>query len=236
MKKSILYACIALACMSCTQKKETVLQTMIIDAQAFIKTQPDEASITINLSAADANIYRAKDKLLKRSNALQTLLEEAGIEKKDITTTNLNQQKDYDWKKGEYVFAGYTASVSNVITTHDLHKIEKIYSELLTQTDINVSDIQYSFSNPDSLQVIAYERALEKANRIADSLLLVMRKKHIEVLTISDVPIQQSTPIETTGYEFPQTIVSKSKSEDKIAINAGEVSVSKHLYVKYMFQ
>ncbi|MCB0737415.1 MAG: SIMPL domain-containing protein [Bacteroidetes bacterium] len=229
-------AILFISCQNQNPVKKMRVKTMHLNAAGEVTVEPDEASISITLSCVDNDINRSKSCLLEKSDELNALLAEHKIDKKDIVTTRLNQNKDYEWKNGSYQFVGYNSSVSTHVTFHDFEKLETIYSLLLSNENISVGDLRFGHSKMDSLENVAYQNAVDEANLLADKLLAKMPETEKEILRIGNVQLSTSSTENDGLYNlkaFDDNYAQNARKDKSIKINTGDLMLSKTIFVEY---
>ena len=116
---------------------KTIIPQTIIPKTITLKTSgyvvefdPDKANILIQLNCIDKNIMTAKNCLIKKSDQLNTSLIKYGIQEQDISTTEVDLEKDFVRKNDSNVFNGYKTSTSLNVKVRDLEMLKGLYSEL----------------------------------------------------------------------------------------------------------
>lgn len=222
---------------ACKSGDQTVqksrLKTMYIKSSGEVSVKPDEASITIYLSCTDKNIKRSKECLIEKSDAFNKSILDYGVKPDDILTTSITQSKDYKWVNNSSVFNGYRSAISTHLTIRNLKVLEDLYSDLLENENISMSNLSYSHSNMDSLNTLAYQKALENANNLADQLLSKMDESHKEILRIGnmDFPSESGYDVLIEG-NFKMEEVKKTKG-NSIQINNGTMYATQMLFVEF---
>ena len=74
----------------------TAAPTVRVVGEATIRTQPDEAFLSITLSAVRESPGPALADVAKRSESLATMLDELGISRDDRSTTGVNVAEEFD--------------------------------------------------------------------------------------------------------------------------------------------
>ena len=241
MKKTIgiIYLIIALIFQSCNSGNQPVeksgIKTMLIKSNGEVSVQPDEAMIIIHLECINKNIKIAKECLIDKSEKLNKSILDFGIKQEDILTTSINQSKEYRWINNSSIFVGYKSSMTTKLTIRDLKILEELYTELLLNENISVGNLSYSHSNIDSLNNVAYQKALENANNIADQLLLKMKESEKEIIRIGNMNLPSVQDNSVYGYDKTANFEIKELGADKsrIRINSGTMYANKTLIVEY---
>ena len=209
-------------------------QSLMLRSSGQVETTPDMASFSLNLSCLDKSVSTAKECLVKKSNELKSRLLALGIAEKDLLTTSVDLSKSYNWKNNSQVFEGYAASTSLTVTVRKLDELDKIYSELLENRNLDLYGLTYSHSKYDSLQNEAYAQALKKAGVLADRLVKEMGKTKKEFVKVGNVAFSASEPKPVGTYQMEDAEVKANWASAKpIAIGKGTVVVAAELQVEF---
>ncbi len=227
MKKAILFLVI-ISLIGCSSKEN--FKTILLKTSGYVEIEPDKASIQIQIYCIDRNIMRAKDCLIERSNNLTESLKKHGIPEKDILTTRVDLNKDFIWRNNSNIFNGYKASTTTNVKIRDLKVLEVLYPELLNNPQLTVGGLSYQHSKIDSLNQIAYLRALENANKLADKILSKLPEKNKMITQISNIEISKSdNTYKRFNYKEEEIEIDKSK----MVINVGNMVAVKEIYVEF---
>lgn len=209
-------------------------KTIMIKSVGEVETLPDMANFHINLNCLDTSIKASKNCLVEKSNELVSMLQSFGVEKEDILTTTVDMNRSYTYRNNTRVFEGYRSTTSVYITVKNIDDLDKIYTELLENRNLELGGLSYSHSKIDSLNNEAYVKALEKASVLTDKLLEKLPETEKEILKIGNIEISASMPEAINlGYESDAVEQKQSANRSSIAINKGTVKVSATLFVEY---
>lgn len=209
-------------------------KTIMIKSVGEVETLPDMANFHINLNCLDTSIKASKNCLVEKSNELVSMLQSFGVEKEDILTTTVDMNRSYTYRNNTRVFEGYRSTTSVYITVKNIDDLDKIYTELLENRNLELGGLSYSHSKIDSLNNEAYVKALEKASVLTDKILEKLPETEKEILKIGNIEISASMPEAINlGYESDAVEQKQSANRSSIAINKGTVKVSATLFVEY---
>ena len=227
------------ACNQHIEPQKHIVKTMQLESMGQISYEPNEAYIAIGLSCIDKNISKSKDCLLTKAEELQKLIKGHGIKEKHIITTSVRQSKSYKWKNNSQVFEGYNSSLSLQLSIKNLKALEELYPALLSKENISLCQLSYTHSNMDSLQTLAYQNAVDKANKLADDLLFKMPESKKEILKIGNTALPQGNQYEQNSYimkNLSENMSNESKKYKSLQINSGTYFVSERIMVEYKIQ
>jgi hypothetical protein len=107
----------------------------------------------------------------------------------------------------------------------------ELYSKLLGNEKLIIGSLTYGHSKLDSINGIAYLKALENANRLADQILTKLPEKNKTITQVSNFEISRSeSNPELNSEKFED---SKELDKSKLTINVGNMLAVQHLYVEY---
>ena len=196
-----------------------------------VEVAPDEASISLNLSCVDKNVEQAKTCLLNISSGLNEDLINFKIRKEDILTTNVSLNKDYAWINNSNIFNGYLASTTTTVKIRDLTILDDVYTKLLSNENLAIGSLTYNHSKLDSISEVAYLKALENANKLADKILSRLPEKKKAITQISNFEISKSEINPGSGLRnFEKSVV---QDQVQLTVNIGNMIVEKALYVEF---
>jgi len=213
----------------CSTDKE--YKTILLKTTGLVEITPDEANIIVNASCVNMNIIQAKSSLVDVNSKLIDDLLDSGIQKEDILTTNVSLNKEYVWRNNSEIFNGYRASTSTSIRIRDLRILDGLYSELLSNDKLNVGALTYGCSKMDSINEIAYLRALENANSLADKILSQLPEKNKIITRISNFEISESEAKAELSYKRLEA--SEAIDKSKLTISIGKMAAVQQLYIEY---
>jgi uncharacterized protein YggE len=206
-------------------------KTILLKTSGSVEIAPDEASIIINASCINKDIKQAKSCLIDITSSLNDDLLNFGIQKEDILTTNVNLSKDYIWTNNSEVFNGYRASTTTSVRVRDLKILDELYSNLLSNDKLGIGSLTYGHSKMDSINNIAYLKALENANKLADQILSQLPEKNKSIMQVSNFEISGSEPMPEVKYKNLEE--SQVLDKSNLTINFGNMVAIQQLYVEY---
>lgn len=213
---------------SCTPKND--YKTILLKASGTVEIAPDEASIIITASCLNMDIKQAKSCLIDITSNLDNAIRGFGIPKEDILTTNVNLNKQFIWSNNSEVFNGYNASTTTTVRVRDLTILDELYTNLLSNDKLTIGSLTYSHSKMDSINNIAYIKALENANKLADQLLTQLPEKNKSILQVSNFETAKS---ENPDILLEKHAVNQELRESSLTINFGNMVAIQQLYVEY---
>lgn len=144
-------------------------RTISLSATGAVKTTPDKVDITTGVTTEGQTAGEALKKNTEAMTKVVDGLKDAGIEAKDIQTTNFSVSPIYErQKEGQAAFiTGYRVSNAVHITVHDTGKLGEILDKVVSLGANQIGSISFGVSEPEALKDEARKQAMGKA--IADA-------------------------------------------------------------------
>jgi uncharacterized protein YggE len=152
-------------------EESKMVRSIAVSGHGEAQAAPDLATITMGVTTSATS---AKDALVANSKAMIDLMEvlkKAGIESKDITTSNFNVGPRYDYGQGSQPpkLMGY--EVSNMVTVI-VRKIDAMGGVLdagVSAGSNQIQGISFTVSKPDAMLDEARKKAVADARRKAET-------------------------------------------------------------------
>jgi len=153
-------------------------KTITVSGEGEEFAVPNIAEISFGVSLEGATVETAQKQVTDRMNAIHDALEEFGIEKKDIKTTNYSIYPRYEYETkqavapnggvyypqpGERVLKGYTVSNDVSIKIRKVDDAGKVLAELGSLKVTNLSGINFVVEDEDAAKAAARKTAIADA-------------------------------------------------------------------------
>jgi uncharacterized protein YggE len=140
---------------------------------ADVRAVPDRAVIEIGVEKQDASATVAKRAADDAARRILADLRASGIEEKDIQTTFLSLQPQFNYRKGMKM-SYFVASQTLSITLRDISRLDVIVGSLIKAGGNRIDSIEYGTSDlrkyRDQARDLAVKAAREKAQALAHAL------------------------------------------------------------------
>lgn len=186
-----------------------------VTGSGIVYAKADIANITIGFKtevkkeAAVASLESAE-----KMNAIIEVLNDLGIEEKDIKTTDYNLRPVYSWleKEGQ-VLQGYEVSQNINVKVRELDKIGEVISKTTEKGANQVGNVNFSIDDEYQLKNQARELAIEKAKEKAQLIAAQSGMKLGEVKSV----------YENADMNYPVPMYANAKMEMTDGLGAGAV-------------
>lgn len=208
----------------------TFADTITIQGTGVVTTAPDIAYINLGVNSNAKTARTALDKNNKAMNNIIVAIKKAGIENRDIQTSNFSINPSYRNTKSngnQTEITSYNVYNTLNITIRDLDKLGPILDKVVTLGSNRVNNIQFSISNPQPLKDKARAVAAKDAKRRAQ---IYANALGINIGKIIEITENNSG---SGIYNDHATIMRKASLSASTPIEAGEQSVSASVTVTW---
>lgn len=205
---------------------ETPERTITVSGEAQVAADPDMATINLGVTT---QALTAKAALDANSAALRSVLEKlkaGGIEPKDIQTSGLSVNPQFDYNNtsgGTQKITGYVASNSVVVAVRKLEALGGTLDAVVTEGANTLNGISFGLQDPgpkqDEARKAAVTEAARRAKLYADAAGVALGK----VLSINEQGM--GMPV------MPMAAAPRDKME--VPVEAGQVNVNAAVTIVY---
>jgi len=207
-----------------------------VTASAEIKAIPNKATITAGVVTEGKNASETATENAAKMTTVFEALKGAGIPSNDIKTSHLSLSPRYDYesrKKPRIV--GYSANNIITVNTQDLNKVSSILDALVRAGSNNISNVQFSLSDPEAQKAKVLEDAIKKARAKAQ---LIARSAGVTLGSL------QSIKVDSSGYSpynrsYDEVVVTSSGGGGggvPTPVSHGELTVNATVNLVYEMQ
>lgn len=140
-------------------------RTISLSVTGSVETTPDKVDIATGVTSEGQTARDALDKNTEAMSKVVAGLKDAGIDPKDIQTSNFSISPIYERKKqGQAAFiTGYRVTNQVHITVRDTEKLGEILDRITTLGANEIGSIAFGVSEPDALEDEARKDAMRQA-------------------------------------------------------------------------
>jgi len=213
-----------------------------------VMAQPDTVQMSISLSNTAPTTSQAQQEVNNMVSQVIKILQDAGIEEKNISTASLRFYPEYEWGGPRRMLLGQKAE--QVITfsagiTHNedsgTNKVSAIIDQLIRINGIELQQMQFNVKDNTELlfarsRELAYHKAREKAEQYAK----LSGMKIVKALTISEdgnnlqpVPSPASNRmIAKTSMEF----AAADSAGSALSLPTGEMEITSQVFIEFLMK
>ncbi len=146
--------------------------TISVSGTGEVSAEPDQAIVSLTVSATDLNVNKAKLDADKKYQAVLDAAKNQGVKKADIKISSINLNPEYQWRDNSQILIGTRVSRSLSITLNEIEGVAPLLQELVEGGVSNIDQVQTGFQNRSELErkalVAAISDAKEKAEFLAE--------------------------------------------------------------------
>lgn len=216
-------------------------RTFTVDAESVVGATPDVAKFSATLiTEGGRNVGDIQKQNIDKMNAVNDFLRDAGIEKKDLQTTNYNLSPRYSYpnciRSGESVcpppsISGYTLTQTLSVKVRDLEKLGDMLSGVVSKGANSVSEVSFIVDDETAVRNQAREEAVAKARKKASD---IASSGGFRVGRVVSLYEDQGSPV-SPMYGYAEGMGGAPKSSDSIAptIEPGTNEMKVHVTITY---
>lgn len=143
--------------------------TLSLSAFGEVKAEPDMATITLGVQTVAPTAAAAMAANAQRMTEVVASLRRAGLEGKDIQTSDLSLQPQYDYEQNRPPrLTGYQASNQVTVTVNDLERLGSALDAVVAAGANQVSGVSFGLKDPQAAEDQARIRAVKALQAKAD--------------------------------------------------------------------
>ena len=163
-----------------------------VEGTGKVAAVPDVATVSYTISETATTVAQAQDAATKKSNIALALIEDLGIEEKDIKTTSYNVSPKYSYQGPCYSsycppyesrITGYTVSQTVEVKVRDLSLTGKVLASLGEAGISNLYGPNFIIDDEDDLRAEAREEAIKEARAKAKELAKDLNVRLVRVVS-----------------------------------------------------
>lgn len=136
-----------------------------------VSARPDMANLQVGVSIQDPSLEAAQSEAASKMEALVSNLKAAGIDEKDINTTQYNVEPVMDYRDGQApTVTGFRVTNVVEVKIRDLSKASKLIDDLVKSGANTIYGLNFGFSDPTAVMKQAREAAVKDAREKAEQL------------------------------------------------------------------
>ncbi len=169
------------------QAAEKIDKLVTVTGEATVAAAPDAAQIRIGVSSQGKTARAASDANVKDMTVVLAAIKESGVADRDIQTTSLSLQPQYDPNKtGAARLIGFQANNQVTVKIRDIGQLPNILDRAISAGANEMSGIEFVVSEQSKLLDKARAEAIADARRKAELYANAAGMKVGRVMTISE--------------------------------------------------
>lgn len=143
----------------CPQNASDETKKITVSAQGVVTVDPDIAYIRLSIQEQRTTAKEASDAVNLKMQDVFKVMEEMGVEKKDLKTLNFNLSPQYNYQNSPPDLYAYQAENRVEVTVRDMEQVGELLAAALDAGANNVETVSYDLKDKTE----AYEEALKLA-------------------------------------------------------------------------
>ena len=190
---------LAFALVSPASAQDKNMPTLAVTGEGLVTARPDMAIVTVGVVS---QAPRAGDALAQNSKAMTAVIaavKEAGVDAKDIETSQLSLRPQYSFptqgSREAPKLVAYEAGNNVSVRMRDLEKLGALLDQLVTSGANQIRGIELTLAEPGPVRDAARVAATKDAMRKADLLAEAAGVRIVRILSITEDSIDSPRPV-----------------------------------------
>lgn len=203
--------------------------TLSISASGEVSKAPDIAFITAGVQTNAPTASQAMSQNATSMQGVYSALRSAGVAERDMQTSNLSLQPQYDYSNRDGTppeVTGYSASNQLNVKVRDLANLGKTMDAIVNQGGNTISGLQFSLDDASAAKDEARRQAIQKAVQRANLYADATGYRVARIVSISESSNEYSPPM-------PMMAVRAESANADTQVSSGEVNYSVSVNVTF---
>jgi uncharacterized protein YggE len=215
--------------------------TISVTGHGEMVAVPDIATFTFSVVSTKTTVTEAQTEATAKANAITAYLKSAGINEKDIQTTDYSISPQYDYQSavcpsaasysgassavycpgGRQVLKGYEVRQTTTIKVRDTAKAGDFLAQVGSKGATELSGLNFTFDDPTGVEAEAREKAITDAKEKAKLL-----AKQLGVSLVRVVSFNESgrSPVYPMAYGLGGAAMAKDAAAPEISLGQNKLT------------
>jgi uncharacterized protein len=211
--------------------------TVTVRGNAVVPAQPDEVALKLELTYVAKTTSEALAEVARRSESLETLFNELGIESRQWTTSGVSVREEYDWNRqtGEQKLRGYAADNRISLRLNEPNLIGRLMHEATQRSQARIAGPYWRIAHDNPARVEACRQAAADARRKAEGYVAALGARLGAIVAISEPGIEP-IPQPRDGRMTKMALAATQESAPEVTVQAGELDVAASVNVTFAIE
>jgi uncharacterized protein len=220
----------------------TATNTISVNGEGEVFAVPDTATFSVTVQEEAKQVKDAQDVATKKANDIIDYLKEAGVEEKDIQTTDYSVYPQYDYinavcsggycPPGKQQLRGFQVSQTLTIKVRDTEKAGELLSGVGSRGAASVSGLSFTIDDQDALEAEARDKAITQAQEKAEELAESLGVKVVRVVGFTESDAQPYYAY-GRGAGMDMAVAQEAKLSSAPSLPTGENKIISNVSVTY---
>ena len=211
-----------------------VMNSISVQGDGKVFAQPDVFLLGISISSVADSTAQAQEATKKDALTITDLAKSAGVDEKDIQTTEMSIYPEYDYSTNTQKIKGYRATHGLTLKIRDLKQVDTLIPQVTFSNNVQISSMSYDIDDKTELYSEARKLWFAKAKQKAEELASLAGISLDKPLSISDqISYMPPYPMPMQANMFKAEIAMDSVGGGSPTINPGQLELSVTVNVVY---
>ena len=210
------------------------MATITVRGEATASGTPDEAVISVELTALRSTPEEAYEDVAERSAALTTVLDELDVPSEARTTAGVTLREQRDYVGGEYLHRGYQATNTVTLTLTSQASVARLLREAVLRADARLEGPWWRLRSDNPARLEACRRAALVARQRCEAYADALGLRLGAVVDVSEPGV--ASPRHQPEGHMRAMASADMESAPEIGVGAGELDVHAAVEVTYALE
>ena len=230
---TVFFAVLCLA--GCGNKRQS---NIIVSGTGTVFAKPDTVQMRISLSHVAATTRQAQEEVGIMVRKAMIILQDSGVEDKNIQTASLYFMPEYEWRNGSQVLLGQKAEQTIAFSVENLNGISGIIDQLIGINGIELRQMQFSVKDNSALYARSRELAYEKAQQKAEQYAKLSGMKIAGTLSISEegLPVSSVSNRAMLTQSASASFADAAAEDGSTVLPTGEMEITSRVLIEFLLK
>lgn len=207
-----------------------------VRGEAVVSGRPDEVVLSLAVTAVERSPEEALEVVARRSEELEAILAESGVEPDRWTTSGLSVAEEREYEKNRWVNRGYRATNAVTVRLSEASGVGRLMREATSRTSARVDGPWWRIAPDNPARGEACRRAAAEARRKAEAYAeaLGMRLGRVRSVTEPGLTARHDVSMRPLLRAAPQALAAPEPAE--VPVQSGELDVGAAVEVTFELQ
>jgi len=236
-KKSVFCVIVAVLCLAgCGDKRQS---NIIMSGTGTVFAKPDTVQMRISLSHVAATTRQAQEEVGNMVRKAMKILQDSGVEEKNIQTASLHFMPAYEWRSERRVLLGQKAEQTIAFSVENLNGVSGIIDQLIGINGIELRQMQFSVKDNSALYARSRELAYEKARQKAEQYAKLSGMRIAGTLSISEngnMPVSPVSQRAMLHNQLQDSFAGEAAEDGSTVLPTGEMEITSRVSIEFLLK
>lgn len=208
------------------EKKNSI--TIYGEGKVFAK--PDIGQISFSVITEGKTVADVQKNNTEKMNKVISAIKTAGVDEKDIKTTNYSISPRYQYNLGKETLIGYQVSQTLDVKIRNLDNFGAIIGKAAENGANQIGSLSFTFDDPEAIKIEARQKAIENARKKAEALASTLGVKLVRIIDFSETA---SEPPTLYNYSYKEEYGRGGADVSAPSIQTGQNEMTSNVSITY---